>query len=122
MLSQIDLCQQKNIHIKNIGTVSYQQILQEINQATFCIFPSLRETLGLPLVECAKMGKRILVSNLDYVNHIVEPSITFNSEAPVAIADAVEIALTHTLNLPKILLKNEVTQLKNLLTNRAIIA
>lgn len=119
ILSKIDHFQQKNIRIKNLGTVSYHQILQEINQAQFCIFPSLRETLGLPLVECAKMGKKILVSNLDYVNHIVEPSITFNPASPIAIANAVETALTNKLSNSKALLKNELAQLKSLLTKQA---
>ena len=120
ILAKIKHCQQNNIRIENLGTVSYTNILQQINQATFCVFPSLRETLGLPLVECAKMGKKILVSNLDYVNHIVTPSITFHPEQPEDIADAVEAALTNKLPLSKILLKNQVAQLKQLIINQAV--
>lgn len=115
ILAMIEDGLQQKINIKNLGTVPYETMLSHINDANYCIFPSLRETLGLPLIESAKMGKKILVSDLDYVKHIVTPSITFNPHAPISIADAVEYTLHSSGKNAKSLLKNDIVNLKEFL-------
>ena len=48
----------------------------------FLIFPSLNESLGLPLIEASLHKLPIIASNLDYVYEVCEPNFTFdpNSE------------------------------------------
>ena len=48
----------------------------------FLIFPSLNESLGLPLIEASLHKLPIIASNLDYVYEVCEPNLTFdpNSE------------------------------------------
>ena len=46
--------------------------------ADFLIFPSLNESLGLPLIEASFYKLPIIASNLDYVYEVCNPNITFN--------------------------------------------
>ena len=46
--------------------------------ADFLIFPSLNESLGLPLIEASFYNLPIISSNLDYVFDVCNPILTFN--------------------------------------------
>jgi len=65
-----------------------KQPLNVINQiyriVDFLIFPSLNESLGLPLIEASLFNLPIIAANLDYVYDVCKPKITFN---PISIED-----------------------------------
>lgn len=79
-----------NLRIENIGAISSDQIQSLYLQAGALIYPSLLESLGLPLIEARRVGLPILASELDYVRDIVDPEQSFNPESAVSIARAVE--------------------------------
>ncbi len=58
-------------------------------RASALIFPSLLETLGLPLLEAANRGIPILASELDFVRDSVVPTETFDPLSAISIARAV---------------------------------
>ena len=82
----------------------------------YLIFPSLVESFGLPLIEAAESGMKILASDLEFVYDVVTPSATFNQSDPHSIADAVTNAMTNDLPFPKIIAVNEIDKLMALLT------
>jgi glycosyltransferase involved in cell wall biosynthesis len=53
------------------------------------IYPSLFESLGLPLLEARRFGLPILAAERDYVRDVVDPEETFDPESAVSIARAV---------------------------------
>ncbi len=83
----------------------------------YLIFPSVTESFGLPLIEAADCGMKILASDLPYVYDVVKPSIVFSPYNKVSIADAVEKALTQDLPMPVLVVKNEVMKLIDLLVS-----
>ncbi len=84
----------------------------------FLIFPSIMESFGLPLIEAAESGMKVLASDLPYVFDVVKPSATFDPMDKVSIADTVIRALETELPFPEIVTRNEVTSLINLLADR----
>jgi glycosyltransferase involved in cell wall biosynthesis len=85
----------------------------------YLIFPSLMESFGLPLIEAAESGMKILASDLPFVYDVVTPSLTFDQNNALAIADAVSKAMTtDTLPMPQVVTKNEVLKLVALLTQK----
>ncbi len=83
------------------------------------IFPSLMESFGLPLIEAADSGMKILASDLPYVYDVVKPSLVFDQNNAASIADAVQQAISDpNLPFPEIVTKNEVQQLINILTGK----
>ena len=71
----------KNRNYKNIiflGNQSTEAINKIYNIVNFLIFPSLNESLGLPLIEANLYKLPIIASNLDYVYDVCEPSLTFD--------------------------------------------
>ncbi len=85
----------------------------------YLIFPSLMESFGLPLIEAAESGMKILASDLPFVYDVVTPSLTFDQNSAVAIADAVRKAMTtDDLPMPGVVTKNEVLKLVALLTEK----
>ncbi len=82
----------------------------------YLIFPSIMESFGLPLIEAAESGMKILASDLPFVHDVVNPSLTFDQSKPTAIADAVlEIMNNPTLPFPKVVTANKVSELVDLL-------
>ena len=80
----------KNLNIKNVGHISRSDVLNILSSSSALIFPSLAETLGIPLLEATALGVPIVASEFDYVRDIASPIETFNPHSPVSIADAVQ--------------------------------
>ncbi|MEY8216185.1 MAG: glycosyltransferase, partial [Colwellia sp.] len=53
------------------------------------VFPSLRESFGLPLIEASSAGLPIIASELDFVRDVSCPVQTFDPSSPVSIARAI---------------------------------
>jgi glycosyltransferase involved in cell wall biosynthesis len=82
----------------------------------YLIFPSLMESFGLPLIEAAESGMKILASDLPFVYDVVTPSLVFDQSKPAAIAAAVVKAMNDKdLPFPKVVTHNHVHELIDLL-------
>ncbi len=53
------------------------------------IYPSLFESLGLPLLEARRAGLPIIAAERDYVRDLVVPAVSFDPESALSIARAV---------------------------------
>ena len=84
----------------------------------FLIFPSVVESFGLPLIEAADSGMKVLASDLPYVYDVVQPSLTFDPADAQSMAQAVIRALEEPLPPTTILATNQVRELINLLLTR----
>ena len=81
----------------------------------YLIFPSVMESFGLPLVEAADSGMKILAADLPYVYDVVTPSLTFDPYDKADIANAVIRALRSPLPFPTVTAANKIDTLMNLL-------
>ena len=79
-----------NLNIRNVGHIERSEVLTILSSSSALIFPSLAETLGIPLLEATALDVPIVASELDYVRDIASPRVTFDPHSPVSIADAVE--------------------------------
>lgn len=75
--------------IVNLGVVSRAEVSTLYASSQALIFPSLMESLGLPLVEAAHAKLPILAPELDYVREVCVPTETFDARSPSSIAHAV---------------------------------
>jgi glycosyltransferase involved in cell wall biosynthesis len=82
----------------------------------YLIFPSIMESFGLPLIEAAESGMKILASDLPFVYDVVTPSLTFDQSKPAAMAAAVIQAMERNdLPFPKVVTSNRISELIDLL-------
>lgn len=81
----------------------------------YLIFPSVMESFGLPLIEAADSGMKVIASDLPYVHDVVTPSLTFNPGDKVSIANAVTDALKRELPATVVVTRNEIARLVALL-------
>ena len=65
-------------NIINLGFVTHGEILDVMRSSTHCIFPSLKESFGLGLIESAELGLQVIASDLPYVYQVIEPSAVFD--------------------------------------------
>ena len=77
------------VRLVNLGVLEHEEVLDLYLRADALIFPSLGESLGLPLLEAARARLPIVAAERDYVRDIVTPAETFDPESPVSIARAV---------------------------------
>ena len=84
----IDASRQKyDLKIEMLGELSYSEVQNLYNNSRVLVYPSLIESLGLPLLEAAESGISIIASDLDYVHDIIKPTAVFNPYSAESIAD-----------------------------------
>lgn len=79
--------------IINIGRVPKNTILEIYNKSKALVFPSLEESLGLPLIEACELHLPIIGSDLPFMYNVVENPITFDPYDPENIADTMNAFL-----------------------------
>ena len=67
-----------NFELINLGNLNKKLLQKAYQEANFFIYPSLKESFGLPLIEASNFPGYILASNLDYVHEIISPTLTFD--------------------------------------------
>ena len=76
--NQVPFKYRNNKLILFIGNQPIYTINQIYKIIDFLIFPSLNESLGLPLIEASFYNLPIIASNLDYVYEVCTPDFLFN--------------------------------------------
>lgn len=89
LLERVSLLQEQGLKIVNLGWLSHADVLLEYKNSGALIFPSIRESFGLPLVEASMLKIPILASEMDYVYDVCEPQETFDPTSPNSISRAV---------------------------------
>ncbi|PEJ25953.1 glycosyltransferase [Peribacillus butanolivorans] len=86
-------------NISCIGTLTFQQVLEEYNVSTL-IFPSYIETLGLPLIEARQMGTIILASDCAFSREALEGyenAYFFDPFKPYELANLMQKVIEHQI-------------------------
>lgn len=87
-----------NLNINNNGYMSKKQLYKLYEESEYLIFPSLKESFGLPLVEGCNNGCKLICSDLPYIHEIVSPSYVFNPLSTQSISNSLIKALDGEVN------------------------
>ncbi len=78
------------LNLSNLGYLPRQAMLEAYGDSGALVFPSTRESFGLPLVEASMAGLPIVAGELDFVRDVCEPAESFDPTSPISIARAVK--------------------------------
>jgi glycosyltransferase involved in cell wall biosynthesis len=81
LISLINSYVKSGININNLGYISNRDILLKLSEIDFVIYPSLKESFGLGLIEAAQFNIPIIASDLEYVYDVIEPVDVFNPQS-----------------------------------------
>ena len=81
----------QNFNIEYLGQLKHQELINHYSISKYLIFPSLKESFGLPLVEGFQSDCIILASDLNFVHEVLETKNVFN---PYDIKDIAEKIIT----------------------------
>ena len=91
LISEIEgLILKDRLNITNFGSLPQNEVFQLYKSSAALIYPSLSESLGLPLYEAGKFGLSIVAAELDYVRDSCLPEQTFDPNSALSIARAVK--------------------------------
>ena len=93
-----DVILPKNLEIEYLGQLKHQKLLNHYAVSKYLIFPSLKESFGLPLVEGIQSDCIILASDLKFSHEILETKYLFNPYKTEDIAEKVTLALKNKDN------------------------
>jgi len=80
----------ENDNINFLGTITDFEVKEYYEKFGILFFPSIDETLGLPLIEAMKMGSYIICSDLPYANLLCgTEAIYFNPDDADSVIDAI---------------------------------
>ena len=110
-----------NLKVEFHGTLSRDSVNELYNSCEFAIYPSLVESFGLPLIEAANHGCKVIASDLQYVHEIIKPSLTFDPYSIESISSAILKAID-TDNLPEtnVLVENKLNNFVNFITSQDV--
>ena len=80
----------KNKSIIYLGNISKEQLYKYYSLSHYLLYPSIIESLGLPLIECLNFNCKILVSNAECFKDVIEPSSSFNPYSIKSIKETIE--------------------------------
>ena len=107
-----------NFELINLGILNKEALLMSCQEANFFIYPSLKESFGLPLIEATNFSGYILASDLEYVHEVISASLTFNPHNKSDIAAVILNVLNlKKLEESKLLARNKIDDLLTHITN-----
>lgn len=106
-VKNIKYLKNNNLDIEFLGSLDYENLIDHYKKSNFLIFPSLKESFGLPLIEAVQMGCKVIAADLPYSKSVVNASIYFN---PFSI-DEIKNAIIKSINEKN--LKNSEIKIKN---------
>jgi len=116
LIASIQQLQHRGIKIINHGVLDKAELNLLYQECGYLIFPSLRESFGLPLLEAVQAGCGVLAADLPYVYDVIQPSAVFNPTDAHSIAEIVaKIASSNGLFPSNILIENKVQEMMTLL-------
>jgi glycosyltransferase involved in cell wall biosynthesis len=120
LIASIQQLQHKGINIINHGVIDKAELNLLYQECGYLIFPSLRESFGLPLLEAVQAGCGVLAADLPYVYDVIRPSAVFKPVQPQSIAEVVAaISSKKEIQSSEIMIANNIQKLMNVLTSNA---
>jgi hypothetical protein len=99
----------KNLKIDFIGNTHQDNLLDLYVKSEFLIFPSLKESFGLPLIEAVQCGCFTIVSNLNFSKEVIRSSLLFDPFSTDSIKNAIIQSIkSRDLKKPKLLVNNSI--------------
>lgn len=91
----------ERLSIYNLGHLERTAVFEWYKSCDALVFPSLKESLGLPLLEAQSTGLDIIASELDYVRDVCCPIESFNPTSSLSLARALarycQLELPHSI-------------------------
>lgn len=110
IISEIDKVKREGCNIINHGYCSRKEICELYAECNYFIYPSLAESLGLPLIEAGVAGCEIIASDMPYVYDVIKPIKTFDPKNAISIANTVLGILDHPSGKgTEVKIRNEIT-------------
>lgn len=78
LIKQIESLKKYGLNIQNLGYCSPEKIKALYSECRYLIFPSTIESFGLPLMEAASAGCKVIAIDHPYVFDVIKPSAVFN--------------------------------------------
>jgi glycosyltransferase involved in cell wall biosynthesis len=99
--------------IFNLGKLNYEQVLELYQESRCLIFPSLKESFGLPIIEAMSFDLKILSSDVEYSFELLDNPITFDPYSPESIKNAMYKFLNgdYEFIYQKLIVKDEIYDL-----------
>lgn len=107
LLDKIKELKQQGLKIENLGWCDNVTLDKFYRKSGFFIYPSNQESFGLGLIEAAQYKMKILASDLPFIHEVIEPSLVFQAQNELAIAEAMKLALESNLKKARLLTSDQ---------------
>jgi len=117
LLKDIESLSNAGYPVINHSFVSRDKIAELYQKTEYCIYPSLRESFGLGLVEAMESNVKVIASDLPYVHAVCKPSLVFDPHSVESIEHAIQTTITEKIPDTVQLVYNQIDELIALLKN-----
>ena len=104
-----------NKEIIFIGIKNRSELIEIYSKAHYLIFPSLNESLGIPIIESIKSGLKIIISDIPTFNEICQANYLFNPKSQNEIKNSIEMAsIDKNKKMPELYINDSIEDLINI--------
>lgn len=116
-IRMIEDAQRDGVNVINHGFIPFEEIADLYKKSKAIIYPSHNESLGLGIVEAITAGCDVIGADLPYIHTICIPSGVFNPYSVESIANAVTEYEKGSAPKSKLLIRNQINELIDLVVN-----
>lgn len=80
---------EQGLNVENVGNLPLSELEILYRSSEALIFPSVKESFGMPLIEAQRFGLPVIAAELDYVRDVCCPVETFDPSSPLSISRAI---------------------------------
>ena len=118
LCSVINAFRETGVNIVNKGFLSRDLVYKEYENADIFLYPSLKESFGLGLIEAAQYGLPVISADLAYVKEVIIPSVVFDPYSVDDIYKKILHARSYIDKPAKLLVQNKLPDLLDLLISK----
>lgn len=116
LINKITHLKNNGFNVFNHGYCTKKELEVLYEKCNYLLYPSLTESFGLPLLEAAKAGCKIIASDLPYVYEIIDPIVVFNPNDSRSISKAIQIVSQNKNYISSQLkITNQINEILNLI-------
>ena len=98
-----------SVKVNNHGQLEKKELNDLYKKSKYYIYPSLKESFGITLIEATTYGCDIICSDMDYSYQVVTPSLVFDPNSAKSIYNALlKSRSIKTLTSSKLMIKNKI--------------
>lgn len=118
LINKINELNKRGVNVFNHGLVKREKLAELYSKSWYLVYPSLRESFGLGLIEAIENGVKVIGADLPYTYSVCSPSLVFDPKSSESIYNSLIASTKSPVNETKLMVNNEIKKMIEILKEK----